>query len=54
MSFPPEHPLVEKITIEEKLAEVREYINLSKSKTDLDRTELNKDKTGVFFRFICY
>lgn len=44
----PEHPLVEKITASENLEEVMEYIKVSKSKTDLDRTELNKNKTGVF------
>ena len=44
----PEHPLVLKITTEDELKTVKEYIEVSKQKTDLDRSELNKDKTGVF------
>ncbi len=44
----PEHPLVLDITTEDELKTVKEYIEASKQKTDLDRSELNKDKTGVF------
>ncbi len=44
----PEHPLVEKITTKEKEKEVKAYIDLVATKSDMDRTELNKDKTGVF------
>ncbi len=44
----PEHDLVLKITPEENLAEVKKYIEYAKSRSDLDRTDLNKDKTGVF------
>ncbi len=44
----PEHQLVEKITSLEQKAEVEAYVNFAKSKSDLDRTELNKEKTGVF------
>lgn len=44
----PEHPLVLNITTEDELKTVKEYINTTKQKTDLDRSELNKDKTGVF------
>lgn len=44
----PEHPLVYQITNEEEYDEVKNYIALTKAKSDLDRTELNKDKTGVF------
>jgi len=44
----PEHDLVLKITSDEKLQEVKDYIEYSKSKSDLDRTDLNKDKTGIF------
>lgn len=44
----PEHPILEKIkdTIN-NWAEVAQYIEQAKNKTDLDRTDLNKDKTGV-------
>lgn len=44
----PEHPLVKEITSKDRVKEVEEYIKLASSKSDLDRTELNKDKTGVF------
>ena len=44
----PEHELVSKITTNDKKADVENYIKLSASKSDLERTELNKDKTGVF------
>ena len=44
----PEHPLVEKLTLDEKKVEVEDYIKLASTKSDFDRGELNKDKTGVF------
>ena len=44
----PEHPLVLKITSEDEKASVLEYIEATKQKTDLARSELNKDKTGIF------
>ena len=44
----PEHPLVNKIVTEDKKDEVTRYQEECKSKSDLERTELNKDKTGVF------
>ena len=44
----PEHPLVEKITTKECYEEVSQYVKIAKQKSDLDRTELNKEKTGVF------
>ena len=44
----PEHALVTEITTKEKLEEINKYISVSSSKSELDRTELNKDKTGVF------
>lgn len=44
----PEHDLVLKIVTKDKEKEVLDYIDYAKAKTDLDRTELNKDKTGVF------
>ncbi|MCD8204697.1 MAG: leucine--tRNA ligase [Coprobacillus sp.] len=44
----PEHPLVLKVTTPEQRKEVEEYINLVSSRSDMERTELNKDKTGVF------
>lgn len=44
----PEHPLVAKITTEDKKEEVSAYIEKCSSKSELERTDLNKDKTGVF------
>ncbi len=44
----PEHDLVKQITTKEHEEEVNAYINTAASKSDLERTELNKDKTGVF------
>lgn len=44
----PEHPFVEKITTAEQKEAVAAYIEQVKSKSDLERTDLAKDKTGVF------
>ena len=44
----PELELVNKITTAEQINQVEEYKKLAASKSDLERTELNKDKTGVF------
>jgi len=46
--FAPEHPLVPRITTSEQKEAVKKYIEYAKSRSDLDRTDLNKDKTGVF------
>lgn len=44
----PEHELVAKITTLEQKNVVDEYRKLAASKSDLERTDLNKEKTGVF------
>ena len=44
----PEHKLVEEIVTEGQRAVVEEYLDIVKRKSDLERTDLNKDKTGVF------
>lgn len=44
----PEHKLVELITTKEQREEVEKYIKWCSTKSDMERTELNKDKTGVF------
>ncbi|MCR4633051.1 MAG: leucine--tRNA ligase [Erysipelotrichaceae bacterium] len=44
----PEHPLVDKIVSDDKKAEVEAYKRECASKSEMERTELNKDKTGVF------
>ncbi len=48
MVLAPEHELVAKITPEDKKKEIEEYIERSALKSDLERTELSKEKTGVF------
>ena len=44
----PEHDLIEKITTPECKKAVEEYKAACASKSELERTELNKEKTGVF------
>lgn len=48
MVLAPEHPLVDVITTPEQKAAVEEYRTKASLKSDLDRTDLAKDKTGVF------
>ncbi|MFA6285342.1 MAG: leucine--tRNA ligase [Parcubacteria group bacterium] len=44
----PEHPLIENLRPKiENPKEVEKYVKLAKKKTDLERTELQKEKTGV-------
>ncbi len=44
----PEHELIEKITTKEQKEAVQKYIEEASRKSDIERTDLNKDKTGVF------
>ncbi|MBM7692960.1 leucyl-tRNA synthetase [Peribacillus deserti] len=44
----PEHPLVGKITTSEQRSAVEAYLDKVKHKSDLERTDLAKEKTGVF------
>lgn len=48
MVVSPEHPLVAKLTTKEQEAQVKQYIADAAKKSDLDRTDLAKEKTGVF------
>lgn len=48
MVLSPEHPLVEKITTKGQKEKVRHYIANSNLKTELERTSILKEKTGVF------
>lgn len=45
VAIAPEHPLVDKITTKEYSKEVEAYKDAAKKKTQLERTELQKDKT---------
>lgn len=44
----PEHPLVEKLTTKEQENNVHKYRKIASLKSDLERSELSKEKTGVF------
>ena len=48
MVVAPEHQLVARIITDKYAASVNEYIKAAALKSDLDRTDLAKDKTGVF------
>jgi len=48
MVLSPEHPLVEKITTTGQKQAVSAYIEAAARKSDLERTDLAKEKTGVF------
>ena len=48
MVLAPEHPLTAKLTTPEQKAAVEAYVAAAGNKSDLERTELAKDKTGVF------
>src|SRR5690606_11068856 len=48
MVIAPEHPAVERLTTAQQQAAVKAYCEQASHKSDLDRTELAKEKTGVF------
>ncbi|MFP4637703.1 MAG: leucine--tRNA ligase [Spirochaetaceae bacterium] len=48
MVLAPEHPLVDVVTTEDRAREVKRYREDAKLKSDLERTDLAKEKTGVF------
>ncbi|MEQ8523395.1 leucine--tRNA ligase [Gracilimonas sp.] len=48
MVMAPEHHLVDKITTEEQQESIAEYKEKAAKKSDLERQELNKEKTGAF------
>jgi leucyl-tRNA synthetase len=48
MVIAPEHPFVARLTTPEQQAAVDSYCQAASSKSDLERTELTKTKTGVF------
>ena len=48
MVVSPEHKIVPEITTAEQKTAVEAYIEAAAKKSDLERTDLNKDKTGVF------
>lgn len=48
MVIAPEHPFVDRLTLPEYRAAVQAYCGQAARKSELDRTELSKEKTGVF------
>jgi leucyl-tRNA synthetase len=44
----PEHTLINKITTPDKVNEVNNYIKAAALKSDIDRSDISKEKTGVF------
>lgn len=44
----PEHPLIDEIVTKQQKSDVEQYRKTISSKSDLERTDLNKDKTGVW------
>lgn len=53
MVVAPEHPLLEHLVLDEKKEEVKTYVEAAAKKSDLDRTDLAKDKSGVFTGSYC-
>nr|HRO64880.1 class I tRNA ligase family protein [Candidatus Dojkabacteria bacterium] len=50
----PEHPILEEIVTSENKDAVDKYVNNARSKSDLERTDLAKEKSGVFTGSYCY
>jgi len=48
MVLAPEHPFLKKITTKDQKKEVEAYVKKAEKKSDLERTDLAKEKTGVF------
>ncbi len=53
MVIAPEHPYVGRLTTPEQLAAVQTYCQLAASKSDRDRQDASKKKTGVFTGSYC-
>ena len=47
MVLAPEHPLVDKLVVENQIDNVNGYKKFASLKSDFDRSEMNKEKTGV-------
>ena len=49
----PEHPLLEKLTTKENKAKIKKYVLASQKKSEFERTQLDKEKIGVFIGSYC-
>lgn len=50
----PEHPMVEELTTQDNKDTVQKYVLDAKQKSDIERTDLADQKTGVFTGSYCY
>ena len=48
VAIAPEHPHVDLLTTPEHEKKVKKYVDAAKNKSDMERTELQKEKTGIF------
>jgi len=48
MVLAPEHPLIKKVTTADHKAHVGDYVKAAQAKSEVDRQETNREKTGVF------
>jgi leucyl-tRNA synthetase len=48
MVLAPEHPLVAKITTDSQKTEVQDYVKQTQAKSDIERQDTDRPKTGVF------
>jgi leucyl-tRNA synthetase len=48
MVIAPEHPLLEELLTDDSRSEAKAYVAAAARKSDLERTELQKEKSGVF------
>lgn len=48
MVLAPEHPLVKRLTSDDRAQQVENYIQKARNKSDIERQETNREKTGVF------
>ena len=53
MVVAPEHSLLSQLTSSKQKVEVEAYVQTARNKSDLERTGLQKDKTGVFTGKLC-
>ncbi len=53
MVIAPEHSLLKKLTTKENESKVKAYVTASKKKSEFERTQLDKEKTGVFIGSYC-
>ena len=53
MVLAPEHPLVDKLTTDDRRDEVQRYVEQARRQTEIERTAADKPKTGVFTGSSC-